>query len=185
MLRRIRESDLESLFAYRNDPAVAQWCRDSAPLHYEGHKAWYLAQTKNPKVSLFAIDDGPPACGVCGLTDIDLVHRRAEFNIYVGKEHQGKRLGRDALIALFRYGFYTLGLNRIYGETFEGNPALILFKRLNMTEEGLRRDFYYRDGRFINAHLISISRESFDTYLNTKKEIDTPRNPTDHPLTPI
>lgn len=99
--------------------------------------------------------------GVVGLTDIDYVNSRAEFSCYVDPDLQGRGLGRAALLALFKHGFEDLGLNSIWGESFDGNPALKLFESLGMKKDGIRRNFYYRGGRFIDAHLISITRDEF------------------------
>lgn len=164
-LRRIERSDLKLLFRMRNDKDVWQWCRQFAPLHWERHDAWYEWQAKDPHTEMFIIDRGTVPVGACGLTSIDYVNRRAEFSLYIGKDHQGKGLGKDALIELFKFGFSSLGLNRIYGETFAENPAIKLFEGLGMEKEGDRRDYYFRDGRFIDAHLYSISATDFNTVL--------------------
>lgn len=95
--------------------------------------------------------------GVCGLTDIDLVSRRAEFSLYIAPELHGQKLGRHALNLLLATGFDDLGINVIWGESFDGNPAKHLFRKLGMTSEGIRRQFYFKEGRFIDAELFSIT----------------------------
>lgn len=162
-LRRILRSDLPKLFEWRNSPEVYRWCRQYAPLHWLNHEAWYEKQAADPRLEMFSVvDPYNDIIGVCGLTDIDLINSRAEFSLYIGPEHQKKGYGKDALLALFSWGFSDLGLNRIWGETFEGNPARSTFEAIGMETEGVRKDFYRYDGRFINAHLYSISAQSFN-----------------------
>jgi hypothetical protein len=103
-----------------------------------------------------------PLVGVCGLTSIDWVNRRAEFSLYIDPDRQKDGLGKAALQTLLHHGFMTLGLNCIWGETFDLNPAAKLFEGLGFIKEGSRRDFYYRDGRFIDAHLYSLLRRHWD-----------------------
>jgi RimJ/RimL family protein N-acetyltransferase len=105
---------------------------------------------------MYAVTAQGGIVGVAGLTSIDRLARRAEFSLYIGPEHHGEGYGRKALIALFTKGFRDLGLNLIWGESFDGNPAIRLFESLGMIREGTRRDFYFKDGRFIDAHLFSI-----------------------------
>lgn len=162
-LRRIKEGDLAKLFEWRNKPEVYRWCRQFAPLHWESHLAWYAKQVADPKIEMFVIEaDDDKMVGLCGLTDIDLVNRRAEFSLYIGPEfwHRGYAFG--GLTQLFSWGFNSLGLNRIFGETFRDNPAAKIFERLGMENEGIRRDHYFRNSNFIDAYLYSISAADFN-----------------------
>lgn len=162
-LRRIAQSDLTRLFEWRNDPRVFSTCRQNAPLHWANHVAWFERQSKDPGMSMFVVlGDDEKAVGVTGLTDIDLVNRRAEFSLYIDPALHGKGLGTRALATLLKYGFNVLGLNVIWGETFAGNSAAKSFEKLGMVLEGTRREFYYRKGAFIDAHLYSITRAEWD-----------------------
>lgn len=164
-LRRIRHSDLPALFDMRNDPAVYMWCRQNAPLHWQRHEEWYQWQAKDSATEMFVLcddDDTGLIYGCCGLTSIDYVNRRAEFSLYIGKEYQGTGYGQQGLQKLFNFGFNFLGLNLIWGETFEGNPAARIFEKIGMEKEGVRRDFYWRDGRYIGATLYSLRATNFD-----------------------
>lgn len=162
-LRRISREDLPKLFAWRNDPRVYQTCRQCEPLHWANHEKWFDAQSQDETMSMFVVTaPQTEPIGVAGLTGIDPINRRAEFSLYIGPEFQGEGFGSKALVALFNYGFMVRGMNVIWGETFDGNPAASLFEALGMKKEGARRDFYYRSGSFINAHLYSITRKEWD-----------------------
>jgi ribosomal-protein-alanine N-acetyltransferase len=103
------------------------------------------------------------AClGVCGLTSMDLINRRAEFSLYIGPEFQGQGFGKNALKTLLAHGFRNYGLNRIWGESFEGNPAIAMFESLGFEPEGIRKEFYFKGGKFIDAYLFSISNLVFE-----------------------
>ncbi len=99
--------------------------------------------------------------GVCGLTSIDPINRRAEFSLYIDPEFQGNDLGKMSLSVLLTHGFRNLGLHLIWGEVFDGNPALQMFESLGFKKEGVRRDFYFRDGKYINAYLISMRNDEW------------------------
>lgn len=173
-LRRLAEQDAGRIFDWRNNPDVWHWCRQYGPLHWQNHKDWLSWQAKDSKTEMFAIlarSPGDPVggpeefhflAGVCGLTDVDKVNGRAEFSLYIDPNQHNKGYGKAALLTLFRWGFDSLRLNRIWGESFDGNKAINLFTKLGMEKEGVRRDFYFRDGDFINAHLFSISAATFN-----------------------
>jgi RimJ/RimL family protein N-acetyltransferase len=99
--------------------------------------------------------------GVCGLTSIDHVNQSAEFSLYIGWEYQREGYGLDALETLVRHGFTALNLNRIWGEVFDENPAMEMFKQVGFKLEGKLRESYFRDGRFIHSHMISLLRNDW------------------------
>lgn len=99
--------------------------------------------------------------GVCGLTSIDMEARKAEFSLYIGPEHQGKGYGSEALKLLLYHGFLNLGLNQIWGETFDKNPAAKMFEELGFKKDGTRRQFYMKSGKLIDCHLYSILRDEW------------------------
>ncbi len=125
---------------------------------------WFNEQSANPTIKMYKSlltfegdkKPSPVPVGVCGLTSIDMTNRRAEFSLYTAPQYQGYALGLKTLLCLLTHGFLNLGLNLIWGEVFDGNPALEKFESLGFKREGIRRDFYFRDGKYIDAHLISI-----------------------------
>ena len=156
-LRKIELSDLELLRTWRNSYNIRRFCRQVGLISKLDQDTWFKRQNDDPKIQMFVMDDNGPL-GVCGLTDIDLINKRAEFSLYIGPEHQKKGYGRKALEQLFRFGFYELNLQLIWGETFDNNTAYKLFEKIGMTKEGTRRNFYYKEGMFLGAHLNSITK---------------------------
>jgi RimJ/RimL family protein N-acetyltransferase len=156
------EEDKIGLFQrWRNDPRIYDWCRQNKLITRRDQIEWYKSQNDDPSIRMFVIKEGEKEVGVCGLTSIDLINRRAEFSLYISPTDQGKGIGRKALKSLFYHGFNGLNLHVIWGESFEGNPARKMFRELGMVEEGIRRDFYYKNGKYINAVLYSITRDEF------------------------
>ncbi len=142
----------------RNDPRISRWCRQSDLISELDQEGWYEKQNDDAAISMYVIagpSDTP--VGVCGLTSIDLVSRRAEFSLYIDPEKQGSGFGKMALSMLLDKAFKDLNLNLVWGETFDENPALAIFEKLGFTKDGYRRDFYFKDGKYLGATLISIT----------------------------
>lgn len=162
----ISDITAKQLRTWRNHPDIYKWCRQYEPLEQWSHQKWISSmETGRDDVHMYGIfaksngygQDIFPA-GVCGLTSVDHINQRAEFSIYIGKECQGHQYGLRALKTLVKHGFNALNLNHIFGETFDGNPAAKTFEKVGFKKEGTRRSFYFRDGKFIDAHLYSILR---------------------------
>ena len=167
-LDRIKSTDLPYMIDSRNDYRIRKWCRQYDLLSWQNHLEWFDKIQKDQTVSMYKIKNASGVTvGICGFTDIDRVNQRAEFSLYIYPTKQSQRNGTKALKTLFSHGFLNQNLNLIWGETFDENPALSLFKSLGMTVDGTRPQHYFREGRFIDAHLISLSRDLFFKWKET------------------
>ena len=155
------EGGLSKLFSWRNDPRIYKWCRQYEPISWHQHESYWEKVQKDPNIKMYGIRDGNNLVGVCGLTSIDWVNRRAEFSLYIASEYQGNGYGEAALRLLVEHGFNVLNLNSIWGEAFDGNPAINMFKKVGFIEEGRRRQFYFREGKYIDAILFSLMRSEY------------------------
>ena len=156
-LARIEYADLPKLREWRNHWDIWRWCRQEDLIHPARHDEWWDWQAKDDHTSMFKVVSGTgQIVGVCGLTSIDHFHRRAEFSCYIGPEHQRHGYATQALKTLFTHGFKNLNLNLIWGETFDGNPAAKVFEKIGMKLDGTRREFYWKAGQYLPAHLYSV-----------------------------
>jgi RimJ/RimL family protein N-acetyltransferase len=171
----LRPEENEQRRKWRNDPRIRKWCRQYSLISAKDQLRWFESQNDDASVAMFEIRVPGNHVGTCGLTSIDLVNSRAEFSLYIGPEHQGNGYAKAALLTLFRHGFSDLGLNRIWGESFAGNPAMGLFEKLGMEKEGIRREHYFRDGRFVDCTLYSIAASDFMARHQTLQFSSTPR----------
>ncbi len=163
-------TDMALIRSWRNDYQIWKWCRQNDLISDAEQTRWFESQSKDPTIKMYKImmasdkDSGP--IGVCGFTSIDLYNRRAEFSLYVAPRAQKNGFGRVALSLLLDHGFKNLGLNLIWGESFDQNPATQLFDKLGFVKEGTRRQFYFRDGKLIDAHLYSLTSEEWNARHN-------------------
>ncbi len=136
-----------------------RWCRQYEPVGVNHHEDYWEKVDKDPHTRMYGVEHGGILVGICGLTSIDWINRRAEFSLYIDPDKHGQGLGERALSKLVSHGLNVLNLNCIWGEAFEGNPAIEMFKKVGFKEEGRRRQFYYREGKYIDAVLFSTLKE--------------------------
>jgi RimJ/RimL family protein N-acetyltransferase len=107
--------------------------------------AWIGNQRKESargRAENFAIrlSSGSPIIGCAGLRDIDAEHLQAELGFWIGREWWGHGYAREAAAAVLRFGFDTLGLNRISAHHMLRNPAAgKVLQHIGMQREGLLR----------------------------------------------
>lgn len=156
-LRKIYEEDLENLRYWRNDIAIRRWSRQSDLISETDQKKWFAKQNDDPSTLMYVVTDtNKTNHGVVGFSSYSPVHRSAEFSIYIRPDHQKNGVGKQAMKTLLDHGFKNLNLHSIWGESFFGNPAMKLFRGLGFQDEGLRRQCYFKDGKYHDCHVFSI-----------------------------
>jgi RimJ/RimL family protein N-acetyltransferase len=163
-LKRVNPILLDKLLSARNSFNIRRWCRQKDLIHEDEQLLWHDRQQSDPSIEMYAIyaHKGSDFLGVCGLTDIDRHNRNAEFSLYIFEEWQRKGYASKSLKTLFNHGFWNLGLNMIWGESFEQNPARKLFKDIGMTEDGKKRQAYYKHGEFIDSYFYTLTMAEWD-----------------------
>jgi RimJ/RimL family protein N-acetyltransferase len=146
---------------WRNLYAVRKWCRQHTLIDEYNHEMWLASQAESSRIKMFGIWNHHECVGVCGFTSIDMLNRNAEFSLYINPKKQRKGYGKLALQTLLRHGFEDFGFERIWGETFDGNPAMNIFIDVGMEIEGTFRNAYFREGQFINSFIVSVLKDEF------------------------
>jgi [ribosomal protein S5]-alanine N-acetyltransferase len=90
-------------------------------------------------------------------------HRRAEMGYWMSVANWGQGYTTEAARRMLRFGFETLGLNRIYATHFVGNPASgRVMQKIGMTREGTLRQHVIKDGQPLDIVYYGILRSEYD-----------------------
>ena len=145
VLRPLKESDVDALFAIHSDPEVMRYWStpawtDSAPAQAMIDRD--LAQTSKDHLRLgIAVAQSGALVGSCALFGINAVCRRAEVGYALGSAAWGQGYMHEALVALIDYGFGTLNLNRIEADIDPRNTGSAkTLERLGFLKEGYLRE---------------------------------------------
>lgn len=158
----------ELIRAARNNIEVRRWTRQSGLNSSEAQMNWWKEKyTKDQSMQMFSIYGGGEEfadkfSGVCGLTSISAIHRSAEFSIYIVPDQQKLGYGAAALKTLIRHGFEDLNLHCIWGESFSGNNAMRMFEKVGFKKDGIRRQCYYKEGKYVDAHIFTLLRSEWN-----------------------
>jgi RimJ/RimL family protein N-acetyltransferase len=165
-LRPIEEEDLEFVRTLFNDPEleslVVGW---SWPVSKYQHRKWFekvSADTNSIRYIIETKEDGP--VGTSGWRPIDWKNRiAASIGIrIINKQLRSKGIGIDTSMAMFKYIFDELQLNRTDSEVIEYNKASIkLLEKLGYKLEGVRRNYIYKNGKYNNLLLYGLLREEY------------------------
>ena len=166
VLRPLEREDLSLLAAWRNNPQARPHFFNPYPITISGQDKWYDAYLARRDALVFIIQDKQDnrSLGSIGLDHIDHLNQSAEYGrvLIVDADDRQQGYALDASIALLRYAFTELNLNRIYLEVFADNePAVRLYERCHFQREGLKRQAIFAGGCFRDVLLMSILRPEF------------------------
>lgn len=102
--------------------------------------------------------------GNIALHTIDQQNRRAEIGIMIGDpDARGQGYGAEAVRLVCRHAFMRLNLNKVTAGVILDNVAsLKLFERAGFRREGLVREHFYLDGRYLGCVRLGLLRSEFD-----------------------
>lgn len=166
-LRELRLSDLDGNWY--------NWFNDSKVTRYQNKKIYpntiekqqeyfdYLKSSSSDVVFAIVDKEKEVHIGNIGLHHIDWVHRFAELGIVIGEtDYFGRKIGKQAWILITKYAFETLNLHRIYAVIMSENTASIkCAEAANFSCDGVIRDYFYKNGSYMNACYFNIIREDF------------------------
>ena len=73
------------------------------------------------------------------------------------KERRAKGIGTDTVMAIMRYAFDELGLNRLDGSWFDDNLASKgMYTKCGWVEEGIQRQYIYKNGVYRDLTIVGI-----------------------------
>lgn len=171
LLRAMEIEDSEFIQNMFNNPEieglVTGW---SFPLSLYSQRKWYENHHSSCEYRFIiqTINDGR-SIGVATLTDIDWKNRNAFHGMKISAtSDRGNGYGTDTVMAIMRYAFDELGLNRLDGSWFPDNiPSKNMYLRCGWKEEGIRRKHVYKNGKYKDVVISGILAEEYYTMIRT------------------
>lgn len=164
-------------YSAEDTPAIRQWVNDAESVKYLSSIFWFpqtASMTENFVNSMMQANQFSFGFVIADKADnsyigqIDLVHvdwklRCGEIGLVIGSEEKrGLGIGKEALLLLQRYGFDTLGLERMQLEVHMDNArALKCYRNAGFTLEGVKRHAYYYQGRYTDVGIMSVLAEEW------------------------
>jgi RimJ/RimL family protein N-acetyltransferase len=163
-LTNLDPANAETARGWINDPEINRYLlTGQVPVSAAAEAAFYgravtdWAAGKSYMFEIHAADDGR-YIGNCGLHNVDMRHRSAEVGIFIGDTtEQNHGYGRDAIVTVTRFGFDTLGLNRIEIRSQADNErSMHLYEKLGFKPMGRLREATFTFGHFVDEAIFDM-----------------------------
>lgn len=159
-LRYMTVEDTERIVAWRNSDAVRSRFIYRETFTPEGHLAWIRNMVETGKVIqtiLCDLETDEPL-GSVYIRDIDRLHKKAEYGIFIGEESaRGRGVGTAAAKLMLKYCFEEEGLHRVFLRVLSDNePALRSYEKAGFQKEAFLREDVLLDGTYHDVILMGI-----------------------------
>lgn len=161
-----KEDISDEYISWLNDSEV---CAGNSHAIFPNSKAKtinYIESITNSKTELvFAIKlkKNNLHIGNASIQNINNIYRSADLAIIIGnKKYWNKGISTEIFRLFIEYGFSRLNLNRLTAGTPVTNIGMTaICKKIGMKQEGIMREFMYKNGKYIDVVIFSILKKEF------------------------
>ncbi|MFC4275378.1 spermidine N1-acetyltransferase [Achromobacter aloeverae] len=161
-LRPLEREDLRFVHALDNNASVMRYWFEEPYETFAELSSLYEEHIHDQRERRFVMEAHADKVGLVELVEIDHVHRRAEFQIIVIPDHQGKGYASEGTRLAMEYGFSVLNLYKIYLLVDkENHKAAHIYKKLGFTEEGVLKHEFFVQGQYRDVVRMSLFQDEF------------------------
>ena len=163
-LRKIAETDLEALFALKQE--TWPFTHRTTIANLADQQRWFegLATDVHAPANLVLVArvEGVGDFGIFKLFGVDYVSRSAAVGWDIFAQHRGQRLGPRLVAAGAAFAFEVLNLNRLGAEILEGNQrSLGCARAVGFVHEGRARQAVWKRDSYLDSLLFGLLRSDF------------------------
>ena len=165
ILRKMSIKDLDDVYEYARDSRVSEHLLWS-PHPSKDFTKRYLQyiEKKYRKCEFFdwAVELHGKMIGTCGFTSLSVDNQSGEVGFVLNSKYWGKGIAREAASLVIKYGFETLGLNRIESRyMLENTQSRRVMEKCGMRYEGTLRKSILSKGKYRDIGVFSILKEEY------------------------
>ncbi len=161
-LRKMEYADTDNIVKWRNSDYVREHFIYQALFTKESHENWIRTMVETGKVDQLIIcikgDGEDVPVGSVYIRDIDKVHNKAEYGIFIGEESaRGRGIGSMAASLMIEYCFKQLKLHRLFLRVFADNAGAIRsYEKAGFIKEAYLKDDVKIQGEYRDIVLMGI-----------------------------
>jgi RimJ/RimL family protein N-acetyltransferase len=164
-LRPVKLGDTKMLHRWINNKAMNRFLGAEIPISLakERKKVRRMVKAKEAKHFIIEVLDTKEPIGMMSLHHIDKRHRRATTGAFIAyPKYRGKGYGADAKMALLKYAFFKLKLNRVESHAFPHNPRSVAYSlKCGYKKEGLLRQHLYKKGKYYDSVVLAVLKQDW------------------------
>lgn len=170
LIRAVEEKDTEVFYKAINDPYLERFENGfNFPISTSQQKNWIQSLCISNENTKLAIEYNGEVIGYTNILNIDWKNRTAWTGIKLFENmYRGQGLGRDSVMAIMRFCFEELGLNRLEGQIIEYNEASykLYVDKCGWKVEGKKKECVYRGNEYHDVYMVAILKTDYLKLIN-------------------
>ena len=164
-IRLLERKDLENVRKLHNDPETLKWLSDTHVVSQSEQILWFqkLQNSNTSRRYVVELLESKELVGVFRLDNVDVENKSAYVGLDIAVCYRRRGFAVETYNAMNLYLFCELKLNRLSLHTLVNNHAAIsLYEKLGYRKEGIMREAFYKNGKFIDSFLYSLLRTDLE-----------------------
>ncbi|EPQ6907029.1 spermidine N1-acetyltransferase [Citrobacter freundii] len=161
-LRPLEREDLRFVHQLDNNASVMRYWFEEPYEAFVELSDLYDKHIHDQSERRFVVECDGEKAGLVELVEINHVHRRAEFQIIISPDYQGKGLASRAAKLAMDYGFTVLNLYKLYLIVDKENEkAIHIYRKLGFMVEGELIHEFFINGQYRNTIRMCIFQQQY------------------------
>lgn len=163
-IRALEKRHLEQFRTLRNDPDTAYFLTSVVPINPVKQQAWFESISKDDSRMYFAVETSDGTfVGLVRCDEWDKINQSIRIGVDIAVASRRKGLATQVYTLLFDFLFHQLNIHRIWLLVLSYNtPALALYKKLGLKEEGRQREAIFRDNTYHDYIMMSLLSHEYE-----------------------
>ena len=160
-IRLIEPKDLENVRKLHNDSETLKWLSDTHIVSQYEQILWFQKIQSSSHIRRYVVEllESKELVGVFRLDNIDVENKSAYVGLDIAVDYRRRGFALETYSAMNLYLFDKFKFNRLSLTTLANNYAAIsLYKKLGYRKEGVMREAFYKNGKFIDGFFYSMLR---------------------------
>ncbi len=158
--RAVELTDVDILLRWENDTKTWHLSNTLIPFSRFDIEQYVMEANKDifaARQLRLMIESDQMTIGCVDLFDYSPMHRRAGIGILIDADYREQGFASSTLDLMREYASKTLNLHQLYCNIEEDNKASFkLFKKKGYKETGIKEDWNYKEGKWINEYLLQL-----------------------------
>lgn len=162
MLRDIKESELDIMLAWRNEPKVRSNMYTQHVISPNEHYSWWEKTKIRQDQKYYMYECVGQPCGIASFNNLDLKNRNSAWAFYTSPSAP-MGSGYKMEFLMLDMAFNNLNLHKLYCEVLEFNkPVIALHHKFGFETEGVLKEQHLINGDFVNVHRLAIFKKEWE-----------------------
>jgi len=160
---KMHDFHMKMVLKWRTKPEVTQFMATDIDDDLEKQKRWFKLESQKNSSKWWIINFKNKPIGVIALVDINLHHKFATWDYYIGEEKYRGRLGAFIPLYFYNYVFDNLKLNKIIATVMDGNINLLKLHELHGYRKiGVYQKHIFKQNKFHDLFILELLKEKWE-----------------------